>query len=482
MPVAIDAAGFRVFAPRRLTPGGQRVSLMFVKLSKRLHADPGSVQGALRPDPAEDPPAAQARIEDGGRAVAALRDDERVPLAPLQRAQGGRPGALRAAWPADRLLPQHHRLRGRGGAPRRIVRAAGPERRQAMKAGRAMVATWALVVASFVLAVASYSGMPDPVPTHWNLRGEADGFTPKPWGPFTMPLVLFGICGLLVVLPRLSPKGFGMEGFRRAFDRIVLGVASFFFALHVLAVLAACGASIPIGRAVFILVGALFVVLGNFMGKLTRNFFVGVRTPWTLASEEVWLRTHRLAGRTFVLAGIAVVATALFNVAAFVEFGMLALAAAIPVLYSMSCTGVSRDSTAAVLVSRATGRVSGRAGKCSRDRSARRERSGSCPVRSRQPIANRAPSRSRRTCPTSRSPRRHPNCTAHRRPRSRKPCQRGSHRTGSRIAAAASPATVPAPDCRLRCGTPKAHRRSPRQGCRRGGTGESGNPRSALAR
>jgi len=60
----------------------------------------------------------------------------------------------------------------------------------------------------------------------------------------------------------------------------------------------------------------------------------GVRTPWTLASEEVWLRTHRLAGRTFVLAGIAVVATAVFNVAAFVEFGMLALAAAIPVVYS----------------------------------------------------------------------------------------------------------------------------------------------------
>jgi len=203
-----------------------------------------------------------------------------------------------------------------------------------MKPGRAILASWALAVASFVLTVALYSRLPDPVPTHWNLRGEADGFSPKPLGPFTIPLLLLVSCVMLPVLPRISPKDFGMERFRRAFDRIVLATASFLFALDILVLLMAIGARISVGRAVFTMVGALFVVFGNFMGKLTKNFFIGVRTPWTLASEEVWLRTHRLAGKVLVLAGIAVVATGLLGVSAVVPLVILGLAAIIPVVYS----------------------------------------------------------------------------------------------------------------------------------------------------
>jgi uncharacterized membrane protein len=203
-----------------------------------------------------------------------------------------------------------------------------------MKPGRTIVASWALAVASFVLAGALYSRLPDPVPTHWNLAGEADGFSPKPLGPFIIPLFLLVTCVVLPVLPRISPKDFGMERFRSAFDRIALAIVSFLFALDLLVLRVALGARISMGRAVFTIVGALFVVLGNFMGKLTKNFFVGVRTPWTLASEEVWLRTHRLAGKIFVLAGIAVVATALLGVSAVVQLVILGLAAVIPVAYS----------------------------------------------------------------------------------------------------------------------------------------------------
>ena len=81
-----------------------------------------------------------------------------------------------------------------------------------MKPGRAIVASWALAVAWFVLAGALYSRLPDPVPTHWNLRGEADGFSPKPLGPFIIPLFLLVTCVVLPVLPRISPKDFGMPG------------------------------------------------------------------------------------------------------------------------------------------------------------------------------------------------------------------------------------------------------------------------------
>jgi len=203
-----------------------------------------------------------------------------------------------------------------------------------MKPGPSLVASWALVVASFLVAAAFYGRLPDPVPTHWNWKGVADGFTPKPWGPFVLPLLLLGICAALSILPRISPKGFGMEQFRRAFEQIVFAIALFFFAIEVLALLVASGSQISMGRAVFTIVGALFVALGNFMGKLTKNFFVGVRTPWTLASDEVWLRTHRLAGKLFVLAGIAVAILALLGTNAVVEVVLLVVAGAIPVVYS----------------------------------------------------------------------------------------------------------------------------------------------------
>jgi len=149
-----------------------------------------------------------------------------------------------------------------------------------------------------------------------------------------LPLLLLGICAALSILPRISSKGFGMEQFRRAFEQIVFAIALFFFAIEVLALLVARGSQISMGRAVFTIVGALFVALGNFMGKLTKNFFVGVRTPWTLASDEVWLRTHRLAGKLFVLAGIAVAILALLGTNAVVEVVLLVVAGAIPVVYS----------------------------------------------------------------------------------------------------------------------------------------------------
>jgi len=203
-----------------------------------------------------------------------------------------------------------------------------------MKPAPSTVASWTLVVAAFVVAAAFYGRLPDPVPTHWNWKGVADGFTPKPWGPFVLPLVILAMCASLSILPRISPKGFRMEQFRRPFQQIIFALALFFFAIEMIALLAASGSHVSMGRAVFTVVGALFVALGNFMGKLTKNFFVGVRTPWTLASDEVWLRTHRLAGKLFVVVGIAVAVLALLGTSPVVEVVLLVVAGAIPVVYS----------------------------------------------------------------------------------------------------------------------------------------------------
>ena len=83
-----------------------------------------------------------------------------------------------------------------------------------------------------------------------------------------------------------------------------MAILAFLFLVHILVLLSATGARVEMNRAIPIGVGLLLVLLGNYLGKTTKNFFLGIRTPWTLASDEVWLRTHRLGGKLFVLAGV----------------------------------------------------------------------------------------------------------------------------------------------------------------------------------
>lgn len=164
-----------------------------------------------------------------------------------------------------------------------------------------------LTAAAFVLAAAFYSRLPDLVPTHWSERGVADGFTPKPWGPFVGPLLMAGVYALFLVIPAVSPRNYRIGPFARVFDILQCSIVGFLFVVNALVLLAGSGAHVDIGRALTIATGVLFTILGNFMGKVTRNFFIGIRTPWTLASDEVWFRTHRLGAKLLVLGGIVTI-------------------------------------------------------------------------------------------------------------------------------------------------------------------------------
>ena len=203
-----------------------------------------------------------------------------------------------------------------------------------MTTSRTNLVSLGLVLLAAALAAGLYGRLPEAVPTHWNLQGQADGFTPKPWGPFLMPLMMAGTLVLLQVLPRISPRGFGVEGFRRSYELVQLAVLAFLLLVTALTLLAGVGVPFSMERALLAATGLLFVVLGNFMGKFTRNFFVGIRTPWTLASEEVWLRTHRLGGKLFVLAGAFQFLAGLAGGGPVPLVASLVVAALIPAAYS----------------------------------------------------------------------------------------------------------------------------------------------------
>jgi uncharacterized membrane protein len=191
-----------------------------------------------------------------------------------------------------------------------------------------------LVVVAFGMTAALYSRLPEWVPTHWNARGVADGFMPKPWGPFVSPLVMAGVYLLLLVVPWISPRGYRVERFQSVFEIIQATILAFLFLVTALALLIGIGAPVPMDRAIHAGTGLLFIVFGNFMGKFTKNFFVGIRTPWTPASDEVWLRTHRLGGKLFVLAGVGLLVSGLLGGGQIPLLVAVAVAGGIPVVYS----------------------------------------------------------------------------------------------------------------------------------------------------
>ena len=180
-----------------------------------------------------------------------------------------------------------------------------------MKVARMLLDNWlaiAFAVASFAFVAFVYPSLPDAVPTHWNWRGEVDGYMHKPWGPLVVPLMQVATIALLGVLPHISPREAKMDSFARAYRAVMTAVSAFFFFLVVVMSVVGRGLPVDMNQAVSVASGVLFVILGNVMTKFRRNYFAGIRTPWTLSNDEVWYRTHRLGGKLFVLSGLCTIA------------------------------------------------------------------------------------------------------------------------------------------------------------------------------
>ena len=168
------------------------------------------------------------------------------------------------------------------------------------------------IAAMLVFSLAVYNQLPDIVPTHWNIAGEADGFSGKLEAVLFAPALSLGLLVLLNVLPNIDPRRFAYEDFQSAYRFIVNSLIAFFLFIHVLTLGAGLGWQIEIGRAISAGVGVLFLLMGEVMPRVRRNYFVGVRTPWTLSSDEVWRKTHRFSGKLFVQLGLLMIISAIF--------------------------------------------------------------------------------------------------------------------------------------------------------------------------
>jgi uncharacterized membrane protein len=162
-------------------------------------------------------------------------------------------------------------------------------------------------------SVAVYDRLPDPIAVHWDLEGNPNGWMPRPVGAFFAPVFLLVMWAVMLGLPRLGSQRADGESPARdgAYETIVAATLLLLLATHAIVLAIALGHRVPIGRVVPVLLGALFVVLGLALPRTRPNRWVGIRTAATLSSERVWTRTHRLAGRGMLVAGIVTIAAAL---------------------------------------------------------------------------------------------------------------------------------------------------------------------------
>ena len=191
-----------------------------------------------------------------------------------------------------------------------------------------------LVLAGFAYAAMMSSRLPDRVASHWDAAGRVNGTMPKPWGIFIVPIVMLALWILFQVLPRMSPRGFEMESFATPWAFLTDAVLAFMLFVEVLTLQAAQTRANLSPRPVVAAVGILFALIGLTLGRFSRNFFAGIRTPWTLASDDVWNRTHRLGSKVFVVAGLATAAAALLGLSWWTILTPVLLGPLIPIAYS----------------------------------------------------------------------------------------------------------------------------------------------------
>ncbi len=172
---------------------------------------------------------------------------------------------------------------------------------------------WGIVAATFIVSLAFYPKLPPQIATHWDAAGKVNGYMSRFWGVMIMPLILVGVTPLLIYLPKIDPTRKNAEGFREYYYDFIIVFLIYMFLVQLYVLLYNIGIKVKVDRFIYISVGFLFYFTGILIEKSKRNWFIGIRTPWTLSSESVWDKTHKLGAALFKLCGVIAVIGAFFG-------------------------------------------------------------------------------------------------------------------------------------------------------------------------
>lgn len=170
-----------------------------------------------------------------------------------------------------------------------------------------------IILLSFIAAVYFYPQMPEKMASHWNAQGKVDGYMPKFWGLFLMPIVSVVMFLLFLLIPKIDPLKKNIEKFREYFDWFIVLIIAFLFYIYLLTVFWSLNFRFNMAAMMVPALGILFYYMGILTENAERNWFIGIRTPWTLSNNIVWKKTHKLGGKLFKIAGIIAVIGVLFQ-------------------------------------------------------------------------------------------------------------------------------------------------------------------------
>ena len=193
----------------------------------------------------------------------------------------------------------------------------------------------AVILATLAGTLVAYPHLPQVVPMHWDAHGNVNGWGQKSTLFLTGPGLMTAIVLLFAGLPWLSPKKFEVDTFRATYLYIMIVIVAMLAYVHILELLSGLGVVMDVSRAVEGGVCLLLALLGNVMGKVRRNFYVGIRTPWTIADERVWNATHRFAAKTIFAGGVLGLIAVIMKAPFWIPIAAIIAAAFTPVIYSL---------------------------------------------------------------------------------------------------------------------------------------------------
>ncbi len=170
-----------------------------------------------------------------------------------------------------------------------------------------------VIVVSFGIGFYFYPQMPDTVASHWGSSGQVNGYMSKFWGLFLMPIISLLIFLLLVFIPKIDPFKENVEKFRKYFDTFIVIIITFFLYIYLLTIFWNLGIRFDMFLAILPAIAVMFYYAGVLIGKSKRNWFIGIRTPWTLSSDRVWDKTHRIGGILFKISGLLTILGVFFE-------------------------------------------------------------------------------------------------------------------------------------------------------------------------
>jgi uncharacterized membrane protein len=193
-----------------------------------------------------------------------------------------------------------------------------------------------LILLALVATAIAWPRLPQEMPLHWNVAGEVDRWGSKTAGALLLPLVMLATWVIMRALPKVDPRRANYAKMAGTYDLVITIVLAATLALHVTILAASIGYPVAIGTVAPLVVGVLFIVIGNVLPRARPNWWFGVRTPWTLSNDRVWERTHRVAGYAMFAAGIGIALMAFVpgEAAKMTVLAASGVCAVVPVVYS----------------------------------------------------------------------------------------------------------------------------------------------------